>query len=200
MKKKYGPKEKEGRSISAPMNNAGLTERIILFSRFLKEHGFKVFSSSVVDALRSLEQGGIGDRQHFFHILRANFVSTDVEWKVFGELFEAFWRRAPREEERQEESRPEGLPECRQDTIPEQMLETGREEKADRGVKSEKESLEGALYSPVAVLEKRDLSCFDRRDIQIAQLVLKNMMLPFRLSATRRWKRSNSGSVSVRQP
>ena len=190
MKKKYGPKEKEGRSISAPMNNAGLTERIILFSRFLKEHGFKVFSSSVVDALRSLEQGGIGDRHHFFYILRANFVSTDVEWKVFGELFEAFWRRAPREEERQEESRPERLPECRQDTIPEQMLETGREEKADRGVKSEKESLEGALYSPVAVLEKRDLSCFDRRDIQIAQLVLKNMMLPFRLSATRRWKRS----------
>ena len=140
------------------MNSAGLTERIILFSRFLKERGFKVFSSSVVDALRSLEEAGIGDRQDFFHILRANFVSTDMEWKVFSELFEAFWRSALKEPERQEERRTESPPECRQDTMRERMLETRHGEEADRGMKSEKETLEGALYSPVALLEKRDES------------------------------------------
>ena len=182
------------------MNSAGLTERIILFSRFLKERGFKVFSSSVVDALRSLEEAGIGDRQDFFHILRANFVSTDMEWKVFSELFEAFWRSALKEPERQEERRTESPPECRQDTMRERMLETRHGEEADRGMKSEKETLEGALYSPVALLEKRDLSCFDRRDIQIAQLILKNMMFPFRLSATRRWTRSRRpGDLHFRQ-
>jgi uncharacterized protein len=172
------------------MNDAGLTGRIIFFTRFLKNHGFKVFSSSVVDALRSMEEGGIGNRQDFFHILRANFVSTDVEWNVFSELFEEFWQNSPGEPEGQEERRKEDLPECRQDSIPERMLDSEREEKADKGVKSEKETLEGAIYSPVAILEKRDLSCFDRRDIQIAQLVLKNMMFPFRLSEARRWKRS----------
>lgn len=172
------------------MNNAGVAERVILFSRFLKSRGFKVFASSVVDALRSLEQGDIGDRQDFFYILRANFVSTDVEWQVFSELFEAFWRNGPREPEKREESEKEALPECGQDTILERMLEKGREEKAVQVVKSEKESLEGALFSPVALFEKRDLSCFDRREIQIARLILKNMMFPFRLSEARRRKRS----------
>lgn len=172
------------------MDRHGLAEQVILFSRFLKRRGFKVFSSNVVDALRGLEEAGVGDRRHFFNILRANFVSTDVEWKLFNELFEEFWQGALKEPETREESRTEGLPEGRDDTVPERTIEAVREDKGDQGVKSEKEMLEGALYSPVALLEKRDLSCFDRRDIQIAQLILKTMMFPFRLSTARRWKRS----------
>jgi uncharacterized protein with von Willebrand factor type A (vWA) domain len=181
------------------MNNAGLTEQVILFSRFLKQHGFKAFSSSVVDALRSLEQGEIGERQDFFHILRANFVSTDAEWRVFDELFKAFWRTASKEPERQEKAEKPSEPEHRQDMILERMLEPGGEHRADRGMESEKSCLEGAIYSPVALLEKRDLSCFDRRDIRIAQLVFRSMLSSFRLSETRRWKRSRSpGNVDFR--
>jgi len=181
------------------MNEAGLTGQVISFARFLKDHGFKVFSSSIVDALRSLEEGEIGERQDFFHILRANFVSTDVEWNVFGELFDAFWRSSAGEPEEREEPGKECLPERDRDTMPERMYESGSDDRADKGVKSEKMTLEGAIYSPVALLEKRDLSCFDRRDIQIARLILKNMMLPFRLSAARRWKRSRKpGDIHFR--
>jgi uncharacterized protein with von Willebrand factor type A (vWA) domain len=172
------------------MNSTGLTEQVIHFSRFLKHHGFKVFSSSVGDALRGLEEGGIWERESFFNILRANFVSTDMEWKIFTDLFEAFWRNAAQEVEGREESNKDGLPECSEDALPEQMPVQGREAKADQGVQSDKETLERALFSPVALLEKKDLACFERGDIQIARLILKNMMFPFRLTEARRWKRS----------
>jgi len=65
------------------MNDKGLAERVILFARFLKHHGFKVFPSSVVDAFRSLEQGGISERRDFYNILRSNFTSSDLEWTLF---------------------------------------------------------------------------------------------------------------------
>lgn len=181
------------------MNETGLPERVILFSRFLKRHGFKVFSSSVVDALRSLEEGGIGSREDFFNILRANFVSTDMEWKIFTELFDAFWQNAPLEPEPRESAEEEGPSDCMQDSMPERVLEHGDREEADQSTKDNRESLEGALFSPVAVLEKRNLSCFDRRDIQIAQLILKSMMFPFRLTESRRWKRSRRpGNIHFR--
>ena len=199
MQKKSGPTPRGGSTISLNMNDNGLTEQVILFARFLKHHGFKVFSSSVVDALRSLEQGGISDRRDFFHILRSNFASTDVEWALFKDLFEAFWSRAPKEEEKKEGKGKESLPDFVQDLILERMPRQEGEEKAEEGAKHEKECLEGAFYSPVALLEKKDLSSFDRKDIQIAQLILKSMMLPFRLSEARRFKRSRKpGNIHFR--
>jgi hypothetical protein len=53
-----------------------------------------------------------------------------------------------------------------------------------------KESLEGTLYSPVALFERKDLSQFERGDIQVAHLILKNMITSFRVAESRRFKRS----------
>jgi uncharacterized protein len=199
LQKKSGPTPGSGRITFHIMSDEGLTEQVILFARFLKHHGFKVFSSSVVDALRGLDAGGISARQDFFHILRANFTSTDVEWTLFSDLFEAFWRQAPKEEGRKEGEGTRELPECMQDALLERMNPVEGEEKADRSAKHEKECLEGAFYSPVALLEKKDLSSFDRKDIQIAGLILKHMMFPFRLSDARRFERSRRpGNIHFR--
>jgi uncharacterized protein len=199
LQKKFGPTLRDGRNTFPIMNDNGLTEQVILFARFLKHHGFKVFSSSVVDALRGLGEVGISDRTDFFHILRSNFASTDVEWTLFRELFEAFWRQAPKEEEQKEGKGKEDLPECLQNVLLEWMPRPEVEEGAHQGVKGEKECLEGAFYSPVALLEKKDLSSFDREDIQKAGLILKNMMFPFRLSEARRFKRSRRpGNIHFR--
>lgn len=172
------------------MNDNGLTERVVLFARFLKQHGFKVFSSSVVDALRGLEQGGISDKRDFFRILRSNFTSTDVEWALFEELFVTFWSRGPTQEGKKESESRGAPPECLQEPFLERMAPAEGEETPEQGVKHEKACLEGAFYSPVALLEKKDLSSFDRKDVRIAQLVLKNMMCSFRLSEARRFKQS----------
>jgi uncharacterized protein with von Willebrand factor type A (vWA) domain len=53
-----------------------------------------------------------------------------------------------------------------------------------------KDSLEGTLYSPVAIYERRDLSRFERGDIHVAHLILKNMIASFRVADSRRFKRS----------
>jgi uncharacterized protein with von Willebrand factor type A (vWA) domain len=190
LQKKCGLTTKVGRSISSAVNKFGLTERVVLFSRFLKNHGFKVFSSSVVDALRCLQEGGVSDREDFFHILRANFVSTDVEWKLFGDLFEEFWQNTYKQDHRKEKSEKEEPPECSEDLVLERMIKPVEKNEADLQAKREKEFLEGALFSPVALLEKRDLSCFNRKDIQLAQLILKNMISSFRICEGRRFKRS----------
>ena len=172
------------------MSDKGLTEQVILFARFLKRQGFKVFPPSVVDALRSLEQGGISEKRDFRNILRSNFTSSDVEWTLFQGLFETFWSEAPKDEAHQKGKSREALPECLQDLILDPVRPAERREEADRSVNHEKACLEGAFYSPVALVEKKDLSSFDRGDIRIAELVLKNMMASFRLSEARRFKRS----------
>ncbi|PKN31075.1 MAG: hypothetical protein CVU64_00570, partial [Deltaproteobacteria bacterium HGW-Deltaproteobacteria-21] len=69
----------------------GLPARVIRFSRFLRRRGFKVFSSSVIDSLKGLEQADISAKEDFFSILRANLASTDMEWRLFPELFKGFW-------------------------------------------------------------------------------------------------------------
>ena len=83
------------------MNDLSLTDRVILFSRFLKERGFKIFSSSIVDVLQSLGEIDISSRRDFFYLLRTNLVTNDEEWNLFGALFEDFWKDLTPEEEMQ---------------------------------------------------------------------------------------------------
>ncbi len=182
------------------MGDFNVTERVILFSRFLRNRGFKVFSSCIVDALRGLESVDIAKREDFFSVLRANMVATDLEWRIFRELFDEFWQGllGEGEEERKEECKGDLLDQC-EDQAMEREIGAPTAERADTDGPCKKEYLEGSTYSPVAVLEKKDLSKFERGDIQIAQLILKNMMAPFKITAARRFKRSRKpGDIHFR--
>jgi uncharacterized protein len=167
-----------------------ISERVILFARFLRSHGFKVFSTGTVDALRGLEETGLQDREDFFNILRANLVAGDMEWKLFKDLFEEFWRA---EEDTQEKGR--GDQEEESVPSPEDLVivappQRSTEDRVDQPAPGKKESLEGTLYSPVALFERKDLSQFERGDIAVAHLILKNIMASFRVAESRRFKRS----------
>jgi len=172
------------------MMERNIAEGVILFARFLRSHGFKVFSTGIVDALQGLQETDLQDREDFFNVLRANFVTGDMEWKLFRDLFEEFWRaaEAPKEkgrEDQEEESVPN--PEALIMVAPPQPA---TEDRVDLLSPGKKESLEGTLYSPVALFEKKDLSRFERGDIQVAHLILKNLMASFRVAESRRFKRS----------
>jgi uncharacterized protein with von Willebrand factor type A (vWA) domain len=182
------------------MRDLNLTERVVLFSRFLRNRGFKVFSSGIVDALRGLEAVDIAKREDFFSVLRANLVTTDLEWRIFRELFNEFWQGIfeEREKEKGEECK-EDLSGQNEDRVVENEIDAPTSGKADIDGPRKREYLEGSTYSPVAVLEKRDLSQFERSDIQTAQLILKNMMAPFKITAARRVKRSRKpGDIHFR--
>jgi uncharacterized protein with von Willebrand factor type A (vWA) domain len=166
-----------------------LAERVILFARFLRSHGFKVFSTGIVDALKGLQETNLQGREDFFNVLRANLVTGDMEWKLFRDLFEEFWRAEALKEKGREDQGEESAPE-QEDLMPEVQPQRVLEEKADVLMPGKKESLEGTLYSPVVLFERKDLSQFERRDIQVAHLILKNMMASFRVAESRRFKRS----------
>jgi uncharacterized protein len=172
------------------MMERSIVQRVILFARFLRSHGFKVFSTGVVGVLRGLEETGLQDREDFFNILRANLVAGDIEWKLFKDLFEEFWRPVEALKEKGREDREEEVRPCPEDLIMVAPTQRSTEDRVDLLAPGKKESLEGTLYSPVALYEQRDLSQFERGEIQVAHLILKNMMASFRLAESRRFKRS----------
>jgi len=181
------------------MVDPNLTSRVILFSRFLRNQGFKAFSSGTLDALRSLQTIDICDREDFFSALRSNLVSTDLEWKLFRELFDQFWKGVEKGEAEKKAARNKDLPDHKEILSITEEPSSLSAQKVERDLSCQKEYLEGAVYSPVAVLEKRDLSHFERGDIQVAQLILKQMMSPFRVAPSRRLKRSRKpGDIHFR--
>jgi uncharacterized protein with von Willebrand factor type A (vWA) domain len=58
----------------------------------------------------------------------------------------------------------------------------------------QKEWLEGIAYSPVSMVEKKDLSRFDDADIKTAQLALKRITASFKISPSRRRTRGRRHS------
>lgn len=177
--------------IEKDVNAPGLAAQIARFAGFLKSRGFKVFQSSIHDAIRSLEEVGIFRRGDFYSSLRANLATGDIEWAQFKELFNEFWNETRLEsEEKSPKKRPAGHTE--EDVIPDFLiLQDALVEKPGKLKKvAEKQWLEGIAYSPVASVEKKDLSRFNTGDVQIAGLVLKKMMAPFKIQVSHRSKRS----------
>ena len=179
----------------------GLTGEVVRFADFLKGRGFKVFQSSVHDALRSLEEIDLSKRQDFFASLRANLINTDMEWVQFEDLFEKFWHR------KNKESKEPGMthqpPEREIDKVlsdAESLPDIDAEQSAPTEDTDKREWLEGVAYSPVSMVEKKDLGNFDKGDIQVAQLALKKIMEPFRIDISRRSRRSRkSGDMDFRR-
>jgi uncharacterized protein with von Willebrand factor type A (vWA) domain len=173
------------------MDSRSLTCEVISFSTFLKDRGFKIFSSNVMDSLNSMEEIDISEREDFFHVLRTNLVTSDVEWELFEGLFEEYWQGMEKEEEEEESEIPQAQPECGEDAVAELLQEVQREQdESGEEDACRQEPTEQATYSPVARLERKNLAHFQKADVQIARLILKNMLSPFRLSVTRRFKGS----------
>jgi len=171
------------------MDEQTLTCKIISFSHFLKGRGYKIFSSNVMDSLRSMEEIDISKREDFFHVLRTNLVTSDVEWELFEELFEEFWQGIENMEEEEACEIPRPEVESGDDPVAELLRDVTREqEEAGEEDACREEPTEQATYSPVARLERKNLAHFQKSDVQIAQLLLKNMLSPFRLAMTRRFK------------
>jgi uncharacterized protein with von Willebrand factor type A (vWA) domain len=173
----------------------GLAGKVVGFAGFLKGRGFRIFQSSVHDALRSLGVINLSKREDFFNSLRVNLTNTDLEWVQFAGLFDEFWKienpemgepQGPHSKDERDES------ECLKNA--ESVPDNEPERSVSADAAKEKEWLEGVAYSPLSMVEKKDLGSFDNSDIQVAQLALKRMMEPFRMDITRRPKRSRRSS------
>jgi len=166
-----------------------LAGRVIHFAGYLKGRGFRIFQSSVHDALLSLEKISLEEKEDFFLSLRANLVATDLEWVQFKDLFDQFWNRTGSNEEAaaddRGQDRKEGISPSDIEVIPDGFSKASTVPDVNDG----KERMEGIAYSPVSIVEKKDLGRFDKGDIPIARLALKQMTAPFRIDTSRRSKR-----------
>jgi uncharacterized protein len=180
----------------------GLVPRVIRFSSYLKRHGFKVFPSSVQEALLAFEALGPADPHGLYLALRANMVHSDLEWGLFDELYREFWLEAPAEDARGgRPRREEAEPPFNEDAVRESVREEAAsvdDRRDDPG--EEKEELEGAVYSPVPSFERRAFDRIAPEDIRFARLALRNMITQFRFAASRRKKASRrSGDMDFRR-
>ena len=166
-----------------------LAGRVIHFAGFLKGRGFRIFQSSVHDALRSLEEISLEEKEDFFLSLRTNLATTDLEWVQFRSLFDQFWGQTASTQEagaddRRRDRKP-GTPRSVTEFLPDVPSTASTATEAD----DSRQWLEGIAYSPVSMVWKKDLSRFDKGDIPMAQLALKQMAAPFRIDTSRRSKK-----------
>ena len=181
-------------------NNLSLVGSVILFAYFLKNQGYKVFSSNIVDSLICLEQIDISSKEDFFSALRANLAASDIEWKRFRELFEEFWQGIDSIQDKQEDRRGSRERDCEKDLIPDYFREMALFHEKGWKDASQKDPTGEKTYSPIASLERKDLAQVQREDIKTAQHILRDMISPFRITETRRFKKSNKpGDIDFRR-
>jgi len=182
--------------------NEGLVKKTIAFAAFLRNRGFRVFQSSIQDALRTLEVVGFENRMDFYFCLRSSLTTTDLEWAQFKTLFDEFWTWADAVGQEEEAATQRSDPDARNKGDGEESpLAEKSETIEDDKSPGEKEWLEGVSYSPVvSTVETKDLGRFNQADVQVANLALKKMMAPFELDKSRRLKRSRkSGGMDFQR-
>jgi uncharacterized protein with von Willebrand factor type A (vWA) domain len=174
------------------MTQRGLAANIIRFGTFLKAQGFRVFQSRITEALSALDLIDLCEREDVINGLRASLTSTDLEWKQFPALFDAFFSAQPEEQvpdlaipqpegQKKEKGEREEAVELREWTGETCQTSDGTEEQ---------EWLEMISYCPVSKVAKKDLNRFNRADIQVAELALKRLIEPFRFQPSRRHTKS----------
>ncbi len=183
------------------MNERGLAGEVINFSRFLKQQGFKSFSSAIMDSLRSLEEINLVQKDEVFHALRSNLTTNEMEWRMFEGYFDQFWKKSS--VGNRSPDRPEIPENTGQETehIKKEVVHRSGPEEEDHHPEMETINVpDHYAYSPVAAMERQDLGTIRPADIQVAQLILKNMMTTFQIDRTRRSRTSKkTGDLDFRR-
>jgi uncharacterized protein with von Willebrand factor type A (vWA) domain len=192
----FGPAQAFLMAKTAPhecLPQRGLAANIVRFGTFLKAQGFRVFQSRVIEAISALDLIELCEREDVINTLRASLTSTDLEWRQFPVLFDAFFRGLEEEPgpdfEEAQPSAPE-KEEGQSSTEAVELREQGGETCQAPDETEKQEWLEMMAYCPVSKVEKKDLNRFDRADVQVAELALKKLIEPFRFQPSRRRTKS----------
>ena len=75
-----------------PLRGRGTLANMLMFGRVLKDLGFRLGLSQVIDANRSLPLIDIQSRPDFHRALAANLLHDHEDIELFDQVFEAFWQ------------------------------------------------------------------------------------------------------------
>jgi len=177
---------------NAMLMPVGLANQVVRFAGFLKSRGFRIFQSSIHDAIVALRWINLAVRQDFVAVLRASLTTNDVEWSQFDGLFDEFWKSGFHETEMDGNDDPSVARQPKKDLLKIEIVNdaSGMNQSLETAIPENKDWLEGIAYSPVSSVVKKDISRFDNADIQVAKLALKKIAESFKIQLARRSKKT----------
>jgi uncharacterized protein with von Willebrand factor type A (vWA) domain len=181
-----------------PIRGRGTLANMLMFGRVLKELGFRMGLSQVIDANRCLPLVDIRRRDDFHRVLTANLVSDHDDIELFDRVFEAFWQgdvelepsmqgmEVPAEGPEESLDGPQDGDGAMQETV-------AQAESSEAGKPEETEPMMLPTYSPNDALNEKD---FSEMGIEESRAVSRAILLIASKIATqmsRRKKRSRKG-------
>lgn len=145
----------------AKVRGTGLLPNLLAFGRVMKDLGFRVGLSQVMDATRSLEFVDIGRREDFYSVLRSNLISEREQMPLFDRVFECFWKGRTSSEESgefEELVMPSSVSREGWDEPGEVQEETTEVASGEEDQTEEGDPFSLPTYSPQEILNRKDFS------------------------------------------
>jgi uncharacterized protein with von Willebrand factor type A (vWA) domain len=173
-----------------------LLPNLLLFGRLLRGAGLDVHPGRMVDAIRALEDVGVGRRDDVRAVLRTLLVHRHEDLDRFDRAFDLFWR-----------ARSDGPPGPALFSLGERPRIAARPAPAT-AVSIEMDDASGAgttparlavgAYSRAELSRTRDFAAFAPADVDAARRLLARVAWQLGTRRTRRWSRAPRGAVDLR--
>ncbi len=182
-----------------PLRGQGTLANMLMFGRVLKDLGFRLGLSQVIDANRSMPLIDIRSRPDFHRALAANLLHDHEDIELFDQVFEAFWQGDMEIEQGIEtmevpaQSPDEGLESSDDSGGPVEETLAEQEGASDEGP-DDPDPLMVPTYSPNEQLNEKD---FSEMGIEESRAVTQAILLIASKIATqvsRRKKRARRGT------
>jgi len=183
-------------NIQVATERGKFTDNILYFSRVLRGAGMRVGPADVVEAVRSVEQAGISNRDDFYWVLHCVLVKRHEDHAVFDEAFQLFWRSRDLLEKMIQMFSPMAAPNREKEkpragqSRVSQSLFSGQ----DPNNQSEIPEIEiDAQFtaSEREVLQTKDFAQMSAEELAIAKHAIASMVIPDSQVTTRRFKPVN---------
>ncbi|MCY4105702.1 MAG: VWA domain-containing protein [Chloroflexi bacterium] len=195
--KKNPPLQSIYQEPGSPYRGGQLLHNLILFGRVCKALGMDITPNLMLDAAAALTHIRLGEREEFYHALRALMVTRQADLAPFAEAFALFWRR-PTEgwtklnvkslgEERQKKQR----------TLPPSDLPPADEDDRARQID---ETLLAILptFSPHEALRQKAFADMTELELEQARQLLSRLPASLALRRTRRFRPGGHDSADLR--
>jgi len=185
-----------------------LLQKFVRFPRFLRENGLEVTPAETLDAARSLLLIDMGDREPFYHTMRATLVKRSEDYETFNLLFERFWigesgpspagRVRPKAEEDKVSTKWPKLDQTSSQPREAQHASIADVDSQFRDeAKNEKQLL--AIYSPTERLSKKSFASLNPEESSLLKRMLKKFARRVATRPGRRLVPSEGGQVDLRR-
>lgn len=170
-----------------PYRGGKLLHNLLLFGRVCRALGMEVTPNRMVDVAHALECIDLGQRDDFYHALRALIVTRQRDLALFDEAFNAFWRQ-PSEgliainlgSERAPQRKPRY-------SLPGDVRSDGRAPDAQQPQSDNQVTVLMQTYSQDEVLRRKDFAEMTGPEIALARQLMAGLRWKLGVRETRRF-------------